>query len=231
LKKLWLKVVLVVSLDGRIAPANGEKAHIGGQGDREVLEEALAWADATIMGGETLRVQKSTCLIHKEALIQKRIEKNKTKQPIALVLSNKSDHSSDLEFFKQSIHRWLISSKITLDDFINIEGYERLIPFQKDYASTLNELYQIGLRKIVVLGGAQVIASLLKENQIDELQLTISPQLLGGKYSWIPYEMNCLPINFNDPRIWKLKENKILCNNEIMVKYINSNSESYTQKE
>ena len=40
-----LRLVLAVSLDGRLAPPQGGAAQLGGPGDRRVLEEALAWAD------------------------------------------------------------------------------------------------------------------------------------------------------------------------------------------
>ena len=66
MNKIWIKVVLAISLDGRISLPNGGKAQLGNKGDRRVLEESLAWADATLMGGETLRVHKNTCLIHEE---------------------------------------------------------------------------------------------------------------------------------------------------------------------
>ena len=49
-----LRLVLAVSLDGRLAPAEGGAAQLGGSGDRRVLEEALAWADGCLIGAETL---------------------------------------------------------------------------------------------------------------------------------------------------------------------------------
>ncbi|MGA0022394.1 MAG: riboflavin biosynthesis protein RibD, partial [Vulcanococcus sp.] len=45
-----LRLVLAVSLDGRLAPPAGGAAQIGGRGDREALEQALAWADACLIG-------------------------------------------------------------------------------------------------------------------------------------------------------------------------------------
>jgi 5-amino-6-(5-phosphoribosylamino)uracil reductase len=67
-----LRLVLAVSLDGRLAPPDGGAAQIGGRGDRQVLEEALAWADACLIGGRTLRLHGSTCLIHAAPLLEQR---------------------------------------------------------------------------------------------------------------------------------------------------------------
>ena len=58
-----LRLVLAVSLDGRLAPAQGGAAQLGGPGDRRVLEEVLAWADGCLIGARTLRVHGTTCLI------------------------------------------------------------------------------------------------------------------------------------------------------------------------
>ena len=46
-----LRLVLAVSLDGRLAPPEGGAAQLGGRGDRRVLEEALAWADGCLVAG------------------------------------------------------------------------------------------------------------------------------------------------------------------------------------
>ena len=50
-----MRLVLAVSLDGRLAPPSGGAAQLGGSGDRRVLEEALAWSDAALLGAGTLR--------------------------------------------------------------------------------------------------------------------------------------------------------------------------------
>ena len=42
--------MLAVSLDGRLAPPSGGAAQLGGSGDRQVLEQALAWSDAVLIG-------------------------------------------------------------------------------------------------------------------------------------------------------------------------------------
>ena len=65
-----LRLVLAISLDGRLAPAAGGAAQIGGPGDLRVLEESLAWADGCLIGAETLRRHGTTCLIHAGDLLE-----------------------------------------------------------------------------------------------------------------------------------------------------------------
>tara|TARA_Y100001968_G_scaffold64102_1_gene54855 strand:- start:643 stop:1314 length:672 start_codon:yes stop_codon:yes gene_type:complete len=223
LKNNWIKIVLVISLDGKIANPNDQKIHLGGIGDRQVLEESLAWADATLMGGETLRIHKNTCLIHQKKLIQRRLLEKKPEQPISLIVSNTNNHTLDFPFFQQPINRWLISSIKSLEEKNLSKGYDRLIHCKPKWAETLSEISKIGLKNIVVLGGSKLIGSLLKEDQIDELQLTLTPKILGGEYSWIPNNLNDLPKHFSRSNSWVLQETKIVGNNEIMLRYYKNN--------
>ena len=105
----WTRLVLAVSLDGRICYPMGGSSHLGEEGDRKVLEESLAWADGTLMGGNTLKAHKSTCLIGSPNLIKQRLQNKGSEQPISIVVSRFHNHSIDWSFFRQPIKRWLLS--------------------------------------------------------------------------------------------------------------------------
>ena len=62
-RRPFVRLVLAISLDGRLAPPEGGAAQLGGEGDRRALEHALAWADACLIGAGTLRAHQCTCLI------------------------------------------------------------------------------------------------------------------------------------------------------------------------
>jgi 5-amino-6-(5-phosphoribosylamino)uracil reductase len=102
-----LRLVLAVSLDGRLAPPDGGAAQLGGAGDRRVLEEALAWADGCLIGAETLRRHGSTCLIHAPDLLAQRAAAGRSDQPVALVVTRTGPISAELPFWQQPLQRWL----------------------------------------------------------------------------------------------------------------------------
>lgn len=220
---IWVKVVLVISLDGRITAGKGSKAKLGGPGDRKVLEESLEWADAILMGGETLRIHQNTCLIHQKDLIEKRISEKRSNQPISIIISNKNDHPSDLPFFSEPINRWIITSKSNLKELHPNNGYKKLISLKEKWADTLSKIYEEGVEKLTVLGGARLVGSLLIEDQVNELQLTLTPKLIGGESSWIPNYIKNLPINFSNKNSWLLSKFELLEEDEIMLSYIRSN--------
>tara|TARA_Y100001968_G_scaffold266413_1_gene255913 strand:+ start:13975 stop:14634 length:660 start_codon:yes stop_codon:yes gene_type:complete len=206
--------VIATSLDGRISIENGSNVNLGSKGDRQALEEALAWADATIMGGGTLRTHQNTCLIHQKELIKQRLSAGKSKQPISLIVSN-SKHSEDWIYFQQPIRRILISGQKKPKVF----GYESIIQIKRHWKETLAELPQQGITKIVLLGGAKLIGSFFLDEVIDELQLTFTPQIIGGECTWLPTSLKNDQIKLNDENHWILKESKSLGNDEFLLRY------------
>ena len=207
-----LRLVLAVSLDGRLAPAEGGAAQLGGSGDRRVLEEALAWADGCLIGAETLRLHGSTCLIHAPDLLEQRHLAARPPQPAALVVSRSGQIPGQLPFFQQPIDRWLLAPVSAAPVPGQAPGFQRHVPLEP-WPRLLSGLAAEGLERLLVLGGAQLAASLLREALIDELQLTLCPQLLGGPHSWVPLQEACAGSH------WRLQETRQLGGDELMLRY------------
>ena len=77
----------------------------------------------------------------------------------------------------------------------------------------------MGFHRLVLLGGAGLCGSLLEADQVDELQLTLSPRLLGGRFSWIPSDGFSLPAVLQNPDAWTLISADRLSGNELVVRY------------
>jgi 5-amino-6-(5-phosphoribosylamino)uracil reductase len=209
-----LRLVLAVSLDGRLAPAEGGAAQLGGAADRQVLEEALAWADAALVGAETLRRHGSTCLIHRPALVEARRRQGRSPQPIAIAVSRSGCLPGALPFFRQPLVRWLLQAS-ALPPAAPAAGFERHLPLQS-WGQALETLGGLGQRRLVVLGGAQLAASLAAEDLLDELQLTICPRLLGGAHGWLPVDALVPP----EARAgWRLVEHRALPGDELLLRW------------
>ena len=223
MKKPWVRLVLASSIDGRIAYPEGGKSTLGQSGDRLVLEESLAWADGILMGGQTLRDHQSICIIKNKSLLKQRTSEGKHEQPIALLASNQSNFPLNWLFFKQPIQRWLLQKKRKKNEFVLPNGFDKKINLKIKWRDSLNHLREKGLEKIVLLGGANLISAFLLEDIIDELQITITPHLLGGDYCWVSPQLITLNTVINKKYNWILKENKELGNNELLIRYIKNN--------
>ena len=206
-------IVIASSLDGRIAFPEGGESHLGSEEDRKMLNQNLSMVDATIFGLGTLKAHESTYLI------KNRNENNEAKisksQPISIVASNSKKFNSNWKYFRQPIRRWLISSS-KVDNSSNNE-FEKQLFFEGSWGKTLISLKKQGINDLALLGGAKLINSFIKEDLITDLKITIIPQIIGGRYTWIPPEQT--NEIFNLKRLWEIKSIKNLMNNEIHVHY------------
>ena len=214
MKRPSVRLVLAVSLDGRLAPSSGGAAQLGGAGDRHVLEQALAWSDAVLIGAGTLRAHRCTCLIRDQQLLAQRKQDGRPLQPAAFVVSRNPDFCQDWPFFQQPLERHLLTP-----DRMSAEGFCATYRLQPSWDSTLVELAAMGFYRLVLLGGAGLCGSLLEADQVDELQLTLSPRLLGGRFSWIPSDGFSLPPALSQPDAWMLISADRLSGNELLVRY------------
>ena len=209
-----VRLVLAVSLDGRLAPASGGAAQLGGAGDRYVLEQALAWSDAVLIGAGTLRAHRCTCLIHDQELLAQRKQDGRPSQPTVFLVSRRPDFCLEWPFFQQKLDRHLL-----IPDRMSVEGFSTIHRLQPSWETTLMELGSLGFHRLVLLGGAGLCGSLLEADQVDELQLTMSPRLLGGRFSWIPSDGFSMPQALMQPDAWTLLSADRLTGNELVVRY------------
>lgn len=202
--------MLAVSLDGRLAPPGGGPAQLGGAGDRRVLEEALAWADACLIGGRTLRLHGCTCLIRDPDLLKQRQRQGRIPQPVAVVVSRSGGFDPQLRFFGQPLQRWLLQPPPLPAPAP--AGFTAVQPLGS-WPEALAALASSGLQRLVLLGGAELAAGLLALQLVDQLQLTLCPQLLGGDHSWLPAGVD-LPA-----QDWQLLEQRPLGGHELLLRY------------
>lgn len=209
-----LRLVLALSLDGRLAPPQGGAAQLGGSADRRLLEEALAWADCCLIGAGSLRAHRSSCVIHQPDLLQQRLSQAKPSQPLLIVVSRSCTppgFDPDWPFWQQPFSRWLLAPFETNPAPLP-DGFERLLRLGP-WAGLKQQLAAEGLKQVLLLGGAQLAAALLQADQVDELQLTICPLLLGGDKHWLPagFELQ--------PQRWQLLEQRPIAGGELLVRY------------
>ncbi len=205
--------MLAVSLDGRLAPPDGGAAQLGGPGDRRVLEEALAWADAALVGAETLRRHGSTCLIRQPDLLDQRRRQGRGGQPHALVLSRTGALPAAMSFWKQPLQRWWLRPR-EAGSSPTAAPFDRQLPFDS-LLELRQQLAGLGLSRLVLLGGADLASQWLAAGLVDELQLTLCPLLLGGAHSWCAAD----PGLGLDRRRWRLLEQRPLEGDELLLRY------------
>ena len=180
--------ILAMTADGKIADYQRSAARFGSKNDRAHLEKQISLADGVLFGGSTLRAYGTTMSVSNSQLLQARIQRSQTAQPVQIVVSASGNLDRQWRFFQQPIPRWLITVPSGVKEWRSQKGFERILIAHStkennstiDWASTLIRLKKLDLDKLAILGGGELIASLLAVDLIDELWLTICPVIFGG---------------------------------------------------
>ncbi|TAF04997.1 MAG: RibD family protein [Nostocales cyanobacterium] len=178
-------VVLAMSADGKIADLVRSPARFGSGADKAHLEKQIAASDAVVFGAGTLRTYGTTLTVSDPTLLQQRKRENKSPQPIHIVLSSSGNLNPDIKFFQQPVKRWLLTTTTGAIFWQERSEFERILVMETsrgniDTRAVWQHLVSLQIKDLAVLGGGEVVASLLASDLIDEFWLTICPLILGG---------------------------------------------------
>jgi 5-amino-6-(5-phosphoribosylamino)uracil reductase len=186
-----ITVILAMTADGKIADKMRSPARFGSSADKIHLETRVSLADGVIFGAGTLRAYGTTLSVTNPQLLQERKLRSQSPQPVQIVVSATGNLDPELRFFKQSVPRWLLTTDLGANAWLNREEFTKVIIVRQDkntidWLETLEHLARLGLRKLAILGGGELVASLLAVNVIDEFWLTVCPFILGGSNAPTP---------------------------------------------
>lgn len=169
--------ILAMTADGKISDRRQSRATFASPEDKQHLRQLISQLDAILFGSGTLRAYGTTITIS-----------NSQWQPINIVASASGNIPPELPFFQQAVPHWLVTTtrgaKVWQNQHNN--GFERLIISENknhdlDWLAFFAQLTELGIDKLGVLGGGELVASLVALDLIEEFWLTICPVLLGGK--------------------------------------------------
>ncbi len=188
----YTTVVLAMSADGKIADETRSPARFSSPADKLHLEAQVAAADAVLFGAGTLRAYGTTIRVSQPQLIQQRYQQLLPPQPVQIVVSCSGNIDRQLPFFQQPVPRYLLTTNDGAKLWQTQSGFEGIIIAEASTKSKINwlnsmkKISAMGLNRLAVLGGGEVVAGMLAADLIDELWLTICPLLLGGNNAPTP---------------------------------------------
>ena len=150
---------MAMTMDGKIATKSGESKWITSNSSRNKVQKLRQWADAILVGGETVRNDNPQLLV--------RTPKNWHPQPIRLIISRSGNLGKSPHVLKDG----------------QAETQVRSVQSAKEWNKLLLELGQLNVTSLLVEGGGEIAGTLLRHNLIDKVVLFIAPKILGGKNS------------------------------------------------
>jgi diaminohydroxyphosphoribosylaminopyrimidine deaminase/5-amino-6-(5-phosphoribosylamino)uracil reductase len=171
---------LAATLDGRIATASGESRWITGALAREAVHRLRAETDAILVGAGTARADDPELTARRGERVVHR--------PVRVLADAELRVPPASRLFRGEPGRaWVLCARSA--PAARRRGLERcgavLIPTPRrrgrlDLRWAFEELARRGLTEVLVEGGGELAASLLREDLVDELHWFVAPRLLGG---------------------------------------------------
>jgi len=193
-KRPQTTVVLAMSADGKIADVKRSPARFSSLVDQAHLEKQLAAADAVLFGAGTLRTYGTTMSVSDPQLLQQRLQQNLPPQPLQIVASLSAEIDPQIRFFRQDVSRWLLTTTPGARHWHEGVEFARILVCEApaangiDWVSALQQLASLGISRLAVIGGGELVASLIADDLIDEFWLTVCPLILGGADAPTPVE-------------------------------------------
>lgn len=186
-------VVLAMSADGKISDVARSPGGFGSSADHKHLENQIAKADGLLWGAGTLRVDGNAEKDVDPTLNEQQQNQEKSPSPVQIVCTRSGEIDPKLKFFQQPEKRWLLTTSQGAKKWQNRSEFERILVVETetgaiDLVKVLEQLASLNIKSLVVLGGGELVASLLKVDLIDEFWLTVCPFIFGGATAPTPVD-------------------------------------------
>jgi len=177
-----LRLNMVVSLDGNFAGPSGRSKDISGPLDLSVLLTLRLLSDVVLVGAKTALGEK-----YRYTQVREELKSVAGQNPPFCLVSSSLDIPSDAPILSDSAHKPFIITP-SRSDVKWQENFERLSTLaqihvcdspQLDGDVIRSTLHSLGFNRIVCEGGPSLLQTLLDSDVIDELNLTISPTIVG----------------------------------------------------
>lgn len=217
----YTTVALAMSADGKISDVARSAAGFGSSVDRKHLDALVALADGLLFGAGTVRAGGTPLRVLDPILLEQRQNQGKSPQPVQIVCSSRGVINPQLKFFQEPIPRWLLTTSQGAKNWQQRSEFERILAVETqtktiNWVNAFEQLASLNIKSLSVLGGGELVASLLKADLIDEFWLTVCPLIFGGATAPTPVDGEGF-LSQTAPRLELLSAEKI--EEEIFVHY------------
>ena len=170
----------VSSADGR-ATFQGVSGQLGDAGDLDVFRALRREVDAVLVGTGTLRAERYGRILKVPASRERRRRRGLAPEPLAVTVTRSGAVPLDIPLFAEPEAEVVIVSTTEIDVSAAAAAVEVIVADPPLPGAALRHLRaEHGVRLLLCEGGPSLLAGLVRERLLDELFLTLAPQLTGG---------------------------------------------------
>ncbi|WP_413854145.1 bifunctional diaminohydroxyphosphoribosylaminopyrimidine deaminase/5-amino-6-(5-phosphoribosylamino)uracil reductase RibD [Candidatus Ruminimicrobium bovinum] len=174
--KPYIVVKTAMSLDGKIASYTGDSKWISNEKSRSFVHKLRTNFDAILVGTNTVLKDNPVLSSH-----------NKGKNPVRVVLDEKLKTPSNYNVVDGKIPTIILyDENIKKTPVYLNKSCIKLVPInfnkaKKDFNIVIEKLNKMALKRILVEGGGEINASILKTGKVNEVIIFIAPIIVGGR--------------------------------------------------
>jgi 5-amino-6-(5-phosphoribosylamino)uracil reductase len=174
------------SADGYLDDASPSRLILSGPADLDRVDEVRAGCDAIMVGAQTVRKDNPRLLIRDPRRRARRAARGRPEHPTRVTLTGTGDLDPRANFFASGAPRLVYCATRALPRaHANLQAHAVLIdagdPVSLDVI--LEDLAERCVARLLVEGGARVLADFLAQDLADEFHLAIAPFFLAGPNS------------------------------------------------
>ena len=172
---------LVESVDGRATVA-GRSGPLGGDADREMFHGLRTCVDAVFTGTGTLRAENYGRLVRSPERRERRVAAGLDPEPVAVVVSRRGHIPWSIPLFEEPEQRVLVFSEepVEAPGKADAQVQVAVVDDARPVAVLERLRADFGIRSVLSEGGPTLLASLIADEVLDELFLTIAPLVAGA---------------------------------------------------
>ena len=180
----WLRVNFVASADGAAA-VGGLSGPLSGSEDKRVFKALRARCDVLVAGSGTVLAEGYRELVLSPDRTAWRRERGLPRVPVMAVVSRSARLDPGADLFARAPRRPIVVCAADAPPD-RVEALGRVADViavgsgEVDFPAAVAALRERGLRQILCEGGPRVFGDLIAADLVDELDLTISPLLVGA---------------------------------------------------
>jgi len=175
-----------MSADGKISTVERKQTRISGKRDFDRVDSLKAECDAIIVGIGTVLADNPSLTVKSEERREERRKARKDENPLRIVVDNKARTPVDAEILNKGEGKRIIAvSKLAIvEDVERLGEKAEILICGKEEVNLRNLLYllwQRGVSRLMVEGGATLNWSLISQGLVDEIYIYVGNIILGGE--------------------------------------------------
>ncbi len=164
------------TLNGIIGSNNKQRLIISNELDHKRVMEIRSQVDAIIIGAGTLVKDNPELTLRDETLIKQRIALGLKAQPLRIILANREIKDKGLNLFRKETSETILFSNAH-DPMI--PSHVKQIQYTSSHSHLLNAITILsasGVKKVLIEGGANILAEAISLGIASELRILYSPK-------------------------------------------------------